>query len=125
MAIIFEEYVEKANRADSIDELLTTFLETVKQHGYDRMIFCLLSDHKNIGLEAGVGHLRNYPSDWMKYYFEQNFDKLDPVITYCYQKQGTFTWKEMSERLDLTKRQKLCLSLGIEAGLNNGVCTPL
>jgi DNA-binding CsgD family transcriptional regulator len=125
MAILFEEYLEKTNKAESVDALLHVFLETVKQHGYDRMIFCLLSDHKNIGLEAGVGHLRNYPADWMQYYFEQGFDKLDPVISYCYQKLGTFTWQEMSERLDLTRKQKLCLNLGAEAGLHNGVCTPL
>jgi DNA-binding CsgD family transcriptional regulator len=125
MAISFEDYMEKANQARSVDELLQVFLETVKQHGYDKMIFCLLSDHKRIGLAAGVGHLRNYPADWMKYYFEQGFDKLDPVISYCYQKLGTFTWQEMSERLDLTRKQKLCLNLGTEAGLYNGICTPL
>ena len=125
MAILFEDYVEKANKAKTVEELLQVFLDAVKQHGYDKMIFCLLSDHKNIGLEAGVGHLRNYPADWMKYYFEQGFDQLDPVISYCYQKMGTFTWKEMSERLDLTRKQKLCLNLGTEAGLHNGICTPL
>ena len=38
---------------------------------------------------------------------------------------GTFTWQEMSERLDLTRKQKLCLDLGAEAGLHNGLCTPL
>jgi DNA-binding CsgD family transcriptional regulator len=125
MAISFEEYMEKANMARTVDELLQVFLDTVMQHGYDKMIFCLLSDHKQIGLPAGVGHLRNYPADWMKYYFEQGFDQLDPVITYCYQKLGTFTWQEMSERLDLTRKQKLCLNLGTDAGLYNGICTPL
>ena len=125
MAIPFEEYVDRMNKARSVDELLQVFLETVGHHGYDKMIFCLLSDHKQIGLAAGVGHLRNYPADWMKYYFEQGFDQLDPVISYCYQKMGTFTWQEMSERLDLTRKQKLCLNLGTEAGLHNGICTPL
>ena len=125
MAISFEDFVHKANEARSVDDLLQVFLDVVKQHGYDKMIFCLLSDHKQIGLSAGVGHLRNYPADWMQYYFEQGFDQLDPVISYCYQKMGTFTWQEMSERLDLTRKQKLCLNLGTEAGLHNGICTPL
>jgi DNA-binding CsgD family transcriptional regulator len=31
----------------------------------------------------------------------------------------------MSEGLDLNRKQKLCLNLGAEAGLNNGLCTPL
>jgi DNA-binding CsgD family transcriptional regulator len=125
MAISFEEYVEKANKARTVDELVQVFLDAVGQHGYDKMIFCLLSDHKKIGLSAGVGHLRNYPADWMQHYFEQHFDEIDPVITYSYQQNGTFTWKEMSERLKLTRKQKLCLNLGTEAGLHNGICTPL
>ncbi|MEI7668694.1 MAG: LuxR family transcriptional regulator [Pseudomonadota bacterium] len=125
MAILFEEFIEKSNKALSVDELLTVFLDTVKQHGYDKMIFCLMTDHKHIGLEAGVGHIRNYPSDWMKYYFEQGFEKIDPVITYSYQKLSTFKWSEIEERVDITRKQKLCLNLGIEAGLHNGVCTPL
>jgi DNA-binding CsgD family transcriptional regulator len=125
MTIPFEEYVDKANKAHSVDELVTVFLETVKRHGYDKMIFCLMSEHKHIGLGPGVGHLQNYPGDWMQYYFEQDFDKIDPVITYSYQKLGSFTWEEMNERLELTPRQKLCLNLGVEAGLYNGVCTPL
>ena len=78
MAISFEEYVDRMNKARSVDELLQIFLETVGQHGYDKMIFCLLSDHKQIGLAAGVGHLRNYPADWMQYYFEQRFDRSIP-----------------------------------------------
>lgn len=125
MAISFEEYVEKANKARTVDELVQVFLDAVGQHGYDKMIFCLLSDHKKIGLTAGVGHLRNYPADWMQTYFEEHFDEIDPVIAFSYQRIGTFTWKEMCEQLDLTPKQKLCLNLGTEAGLYNGICTPL
>lgn len=125
MLISFEQFIDKANCAKTDDELVSTFLETVGQHGYDRMIFCLLNDHQKIGLAAGVGHLRNYPKDWMEYYFSQGFDQIDPVITYCYQKMGTFTWQEMSERLTLTSKQNKCLNLGMESGLNNGICTPL
>lgn len=121
----FEQFIDKSNQAKTVDELLDVFLATVKQHGMDKMIFCLLSDHKKIGLEAGVGHLRNYNPDWMEYYFNQGYDQIDPVISYCYQKLGTFTWEEMTQRLKLTPIQKTCLNQGIESGLNNGICTPL
>lgn len=125
MLIPFEQFIDRANCAETNDELVSTFLETVGQHGYDKMIFCLLNEHESIGLSAGVGHLRNYPKDWMAYYFSQSFDQIDPVISYCYQKMGTFTWGEMADRLELTNKQKKCLNLGIESGLNNGICTPL
>src|SRR6185369_11769957 len=122
MVIHFEEFVEATNKAETIDELLSVFQKVVMQYGYDRIIFCLMTDHKNIGLEAGVGHWCNYPDDWMKFYFENGFDKLDPVITYSRQKYGSFTWTEIEQNLELTRKQKLCLNLGIESGLNNGIC---
>lgn len=121
----FQHYLDKSNKAKSVEDLVTTLLLEVKKYGYDRMIFCLLSDHSHIGLSAGVGYLNNYPENWMKYYLDNGFDKIDPVISYCRQKVGSFTWDEMSSNLNLTKKQKTCLNLGREAELLNGVCTPL
>lgn len=121
----FEDFISSANAAHTEEQLVSVFLSTVGELGYDKMIFCLLTDHKAIGLDAGVGHLRNYPKDWMDYYFSQGYEAIDPVISYCYQKLGTFSWQEMSQRMELTSVQKKCLFGGIESGLNNGVCTPV
>jgi DNA-binding CsgD family transcriptional regulator len=125
MLVSFETFVEKANRARTTDELVTEFLATVKQHGLDRMIFCLQTAHDHIDMKPGVGVIQNYPEDWMKHYFEKGYDRLDPVITYCQSKMQTFTWAEIPERMHMTRQQFQCLNLGIEAGLYNGTCTPL
>ena len=125
MLVSFETFVEKANRARTTDELVTEFLATVKQHGLDRMIFCLQTNHDHIDMKPGVGVIQNYPEDWMKHYFEKGYDRVDPVITYCQNKMDTFTWAEIPERLKMTRMQVQCLNMGIEAGLYNGVCTPL
>jgi len=125
MLASFETFVEKANRARTTDELVTEFLGTVKQHGLDRMIFCLQTNHDHIDMKPGVGVIQNYPEDWMKHYFEKGFDRIDPVITYCQNKMDTFTWAEIPERLRITRMQAQCLNMGIEAGLYNGICTPL
>lgn len=125
MLVSFETFIEKANRARTTDELVTEFLSTVKKHGYDRMIFCLQSPHDHLNFESGVGVIQNYPEDWMKYYFEKKFDQIDPVITYCQNRMTTFTWAEIPERMHMTKNQFQCLNMGIEAGLYNGICSPL
>ena len=121
----FQEFIEQTREAKTIDELVQSYLKRVEDLGYDRMIFCLMSDHSHIGLSAGVGYLNNYPEDWMKYYMDKGFDKIDPVIAYSRQTIGTFTWDEMSQTLSLTKKQKKCLEYGREASLFNGVCTPI
>jgi DNA-binding CsgD family transcriptional regulator len=125
MLVSFETFVEKANRARTTEELVTEFLGTVKQHGLDRMIFCLQTAHDHIDMQPGVGVIQNYPEDWMKHYFEKGYDRLDPVISYCQSKMDTFTWAEIPERMHMTRQQFQCLNMGIEAGLYNGICTPL
>jgi DNA-binding CsgD family transcriptional regulator len=89
------------------------------------MIFCLQTPHEHIDMKPGVGVIQNYPEDWMKHYFEKGYDRLDPVITYCQSKLDTFTWAEIPERMHMTRQQFQCLNMGIEAGLYNGICTPL
>ncbi|MGH1377955.1 MAG: helix-turn-helix transcriptional regulator [Alphaproteobacteria bacterium] len=121
----FQDYLDKSSKTEDLQGLVDTFLLEVKQYGYDKMIFGLLSDHSHIGLSAGIGYLNNYPESWMKYYFENGFDQIDPVVAYCRQNVGSFTWDEMSSNLDLKKKQKTCLDLAREAQLHNGICTPL
>jgi len=125
MHVSFESFLERANRARTTEELVTEFLETVKQHGLDRMVFCLETKHHGIDLEPGFGVLQNYPEDWMNYYREKGFARLDPVTLYCKQKKDTFTWAEIPRRMDMSALQFKCLNLGIEAGLHNGICLPL
>jgi DNA-binding CsgD family transcriptional regulator len=125
MHIAFETFVERSNRARTTDELVKEFLATVKQHGLDRMVFCLQTNHDHIDMKPGFGTIQNYPEDWMKHYFEKRYDRVDPVTSYCLNKMDTFTWAEIPERMKMTRQQFQCLNMGIEAGLYNGVCTPL
>jgi DNA-binding CsgD family transcriptional regulator len=57
----------------------------------------------------------------MKYYLENGFDRIDPVLIHAANKVGMFEWKEIPRYLDLRKKQRLCLNLGEEAGLHNGL----
>jgi len=125
MLVSFQTFIEKSNRARTTDELVKVFLDTIKQHGLDRMIFCLQTAHDHIDMKPGVGVIQNYPEDWMKHYYEMGYDRIDPVITYCQNKMETFTWAEIPLRLKLRRMQVQCLNMGIEAGLYHGICTPL
>jgi DNA-binding CsgD family transcriptional regulator len=117
----FEDYVERANAAGSVEALFKVYVDTVKQHGLDRTIFSLSTEHSDIETPAQLGLIHNYPSDWMKYYFEKGFDRIDPVLIHAASKVGMFEWSEIPRCLDLRKKQRLCLNLGEEAGLHNGL----
>lgn len=124
-AIKFEDYLDKTASAKTQEELFAIYKETVGSHGFDRILFCLATDHSDIGEAAGTSYQHNFPEAWMKYYFEKGFDRIDPVLFYCYNKLGGFRWAEIEERMPLMKVQSTCLRLGEEAGLNNGICAPL
>lgn len=117
----FEDYVEKANAAGSVEALFKVFIETVKLHGLDRAIFSLSTEHDDIDAPAKLGLIHNYPRDWVDYYFEKGFDHIDPVLIHASRTVGMFEWKEIPRYLDLRKKQRLCLNLGEEAGLHNGL----
>lgn len=117
----FEDYVDRANAAPTIEALFKVFVDTVKLHGFDRAIFSLSTGHDDIDTPAQLGLIHNYPRDWMDYYFENGFDHIDPVLIHASQTVGMFEWKEIPRYLDLRKKQRLCLNLGEEAGLHNGL----
>ena len=119
--IRFEDYLGRANAATSVKALFKVFVDTVKQHGLDRAIFSLSTEHDDIDTPAQLGLIHNYPRDWMKYYLENGFDRIDPVLIHASRTVGMFEWKEIPRYLDLRKKQRLCLNLGEEAGLHNGL----
>lgn len=119
--ICFEDYLGRANAATSVEALFKVFVDTVNQHGLDRAIFSLSTEHGDIGAPAQLGLIHNYPRDWMQYYFEKGFDRIDPVLVHASRTVGMFQWKEIPRCLDLRKKQRLCLNLGEEAGLHNGL----
>lgn len=121
----FEDYLSKANNATTKEELFSIYTQTVMQHGLDRVLLCLATDHRDINETAGMKFLHNYPQHWMDHYFEHEFDKIDPVIIYGFHKYDSFSWDEVSKRMKLTRLQQNCLDQGIESGLNHGICTPL
>jgi DNA-binding CsgD family transcriptional regulator len=117
----FEDYLERANAAGSVDALFKVFVDTVKLHGLDRAIFSLSTEHNDIDVAAQLGIIHNYPRDWLDYYFQNGFDRIDPVLIHAANKVGMFEWSEIPRYLELRKKQRLCLNLGEEAGLHNGL----
>ncbi len=121
----FEDYLNQAAAVKTIEELFSVYLKAVNNHGYDRALFALMTEHPDIGKDAGIGVIHNFPSDWMNHYFEKGYDQIDPVVTYGASQISAYTWEEIPKVVDLTKKQINCLNYGEEAGLKNGISTYL
>ena len=121
----FLEYIENTNSSESIDELFAVYKKAIEQHGLDRVLFALETDHDSLQLKTGHGIINNYPEDWLNYYFEKGYDKIDPVRCYGIYQHGAFTWGEMKQKMRISKEQDNCLNMGIESGLHNGMAIAL
>lgn len=121
----FEDYIDKANAAQTKEELFEVYSKTVAKHGLDKVLLCLATDHRDIGEIQGMKFMHSYPGDWMTYYFDKQLDKIDPVMMYSFTQHGSYLWDDISKNMPLTKQQQSCLDMGREAGLHNGICTPL
>lgn len=123
--ITFEDFVVEANASNNVDDLFKTYRKTVDSYGLDKFCFCCVSDHQDIGVATEDKFKHNYPSDWMGFYFEKEFDKIDPVIIYGISKADGYFWEDVPVNMPLTKDQENCLEYGQEAGLYNGISIPL
>lgn len=121
----FEDFLVKSRKCETKEELFSVYSETVSKHGLNKVLLCLATDHKEIGESAGMNFMHNYPADWMQHYFEKGFDKIDPIMVAALNCYSSFSWDDVAKNLELLPKQKKCLNLGKEAGLNNGICTPL
>lgn len=121
----FEDYLLKANCAKTPQELFDVFVRSMSSYGFDKILLGFATDHKDIGLKAGIGVIKNFPNDWMQYYHQNSFEKIDPIVTYGVHQVTAFAWNDISKHVDLRPIQKKCLNLSEESGLFNGVTVPL
>ena len=77
-----ECFIEEANNAKSTKEVARLFGEILKDYGYDRFCYSLITDHPSFGLNAAHGIVANYPDDWMAHYKANQYEKKDPVSRY-------------------------------------------
>lgn len=120
-----EQFIEQTNTAKSPEDVFECFQQALKAYGYDRICYSLITDHPSLTLKAGHGVMRNYPDDWMSYYIEKGYERLDPVPQYCFNSSMPFTWEFVSEYMDISKIQKKLMNQAGEALLLDGIAVPL
>jgi len=123
--ISLEEFIERTNEAETSEEIFTLFQETLKELGYDRICYSLITDHPSLGLSAGHGVMRNYSEDWMKHYTEKKYEKIDPVPKYCFATSRPFTWDWVVSSQNLKKSEIKVMNEAQEAGLYDGIAVPM
>ena len=120
-----ESFIEEANNAKSTQEVARLFGEILKDYGYDRFCYSLLTAHPSLGLNAGHGIVANYPEDWMAHYKANLYEKKDPVPRHGIETLRPFTWESIQQTRELKADAKRVMNEAKEAGLLDGVAIPI
>jgi DNA-binding CsgD family transcriptional regulator len=122
---VIECFIEEANRAATAEDISRLFAKALKDFGYDRFCYSLMTDHPSVGLNAQHGILSNYPEDWMEYYKANQYEKKDPIPRYAFSTSRPFTWDGLLQTCKLTSDQEKVMNEAKEARLFDGVGIPI
>jgi DNA-binding CsgD family transcriptional regulator len=119
-------FIVQSHAAKDDNELFVLLKDFVKPLGFDRIIFCLMTDHNSIGEFAKHGKITGYPEDWMKHYLASDYEKIDPIRKECLlDTQRIFTWDGIDSIRPFDRVERQMMRQADEAGLKNGVAISL
>lgn len=117
------EFIERSSRAESVPELVAAFKAVLAGLGYDYLACAAIGSHAiyRSGLPEPVVWA-DYPDEWMRRYFENDYLSLDPVVLRAPFTRLPYSWDQLR---DLSPRQQLFFEEAREAGLACGISVPL
>ena len=115
------QFITDTNSAENSDEAFACLEKYLGKLGFDRVVYSLLTDHPHLNKNREHGIVRNYPEDWMNYYFSKGYVDVDPTIKIMKQKQGAFAWTSLPEIKSISKQEKLLMNEAKDAKLLEGI----
>ncbi len=115
------QYIEIINSSKSPEEAFEHFCGIMKEHGYDRVAYSLVTDHPSLGLPRQHGLATSYPDDWMKYYKEKHYMQIDPVTLRVLASRKPFFWSDVTADPDLSAPSSQLMNEAQEAGVSDGI----
>lgn len=121
------EFIEQCNRTNVAEVMLSLMERAASELGFDRYAYCALTGHDRYlsGGNPAPAVALNFPTSWTDYYFERDYQTIDPVVQYAPKIEGPFLWDSLSPMFRLTRTQSLVMHQASEARLRNGVGVPL
>lgn len=116
-----ERYIERINASQTPEEAFGRFCSIMREYGYDRIAYSLVTDHPSLGLPRQHGLATSYPEDWMKFYKEKNYMAIDPVTRRCLTSRKPFFWSEVTHHPDTSKPAFQLMKEAEEVGVSDGI----
>lgn len=118
------DHINTLLNAGTVSELCDCFTRIMCKYGFDQ--YALAYDHPDKVDEAPTV-LATYNRDWVQYYFENQYENIDPVMLKSKSKgsDAAFLWNSIWSGLELTKIQKQMFHEAKDYGLTLGLGIPI
>ncbi len=114
-------WIEKINTSGQPEEAFDIFCKALNTQGYDRIAYTLCTDHPSLGLPKQHGLATSYPSDWMKYYVENDYINVDPVIRQLLSSRKPFFWDDVTAHPETPEDSVRLMNEAADARVTDGV----
>lgn len=116
-------FIQQTERTDDGERLFALFADTVDRLGYS----CISYLHFQPDPETGRERIcrTNYPQPWVAHYREQDYIRIDPVITGGMRSTLPLAWDGAKAKARLSPKQRRMFEEAGEFGLKSGVTIPI
>jgi len=115
----FEDYVELSSKAATVNQLQRLYSEAVQSEGYENLIFTSVR-----GRDVSELHWLEFPDGYPEYYFDKEWEKIDPILACALRARRPFLWNHAINRSELSKSQISLLNECNDIGVHSGVAFP-
>ena len=119
------DFIERSNAAVSPEALFALLVDAAGAEGFGQVAYGTLNYREGVGGPPAPAVALNYPVEWCKRYFDQEYYRIDPVVTLTPAIAHPFLWEDLRRRFALERKQTLLLNEASEVGLRNGASVPL
>lgn len=116
--------IELQKNAQTEQELKQVCEQFCSDVGFEYYLFAIC---KLTSLSAPeITTITNYPDAWIQVYFEEKFQRFDPVVRYCFENVSPIRWDHLQKLPEYASPEgDMIFTKAAQLGLLYGVSTPL
>lgn len=116
-----EDYIQTIEDCETPDQAFKKYCDIVKQLGYDRVVYSLMTDHPSLNLPKQHGLVSSYPEHWVNFYNDNNYMDHDPVAKLLLKTNKPFFWSDLLSKQDISVEAQRVMNEAAESNINDGL----
>lgn len=133
MPFRFGDFAEATNKAANREEIFDLLKNATAKFGFDHIAVGALTLHSYHQIADAEPHpdtpapavVLTYPPEWIRRYFEQSYQEIDPVVLFTPRTMDPFVWSDLCAGQNLTPQQRQMFGEATEFGVKEGLSIPV